>query len=125
MNLRRHCRVLGSLMFGVWVFSLFVGIVNACITGPVSASQGSGLPMEPGHEGDQGPSANCLQFCNDETPVLSKPQVVPDQPVAHPLLVATLSVLQWPTSASVVTVAHLAHPPPDVPLLRRSLRLAL
>lgn len=125
MKLRRHRRALGSLILGAWLFALFVAFANACVTGPVSASHGSGVATEPGHDGDQGPSVNCLQFCNDETPVLSKPQLVPDQPVAHPLLVAPLRILQWLTSASAVTVVHLAHPPPDVPLLRRSLRLAL
>lgn len=125
MILRRHRKALGSLILGAWLFALFVGIANACVTGPGSASQGSGFAMEPDHEGDQGPSANCLQFCNDEPPILSKPQLVPDQPAAQPLWAATLTILRWPTPASTVTVVHLAHPPLDVPLLRRSLRLAL
>ena len=126
MKLRRHRRALGFLVLGAWVFALFAAFANACIMGPVSASQGSGFAVEPGHEDNQDPSANCLQFCNDETPVvLGKPQLVSDQPAAQPLLVATLSILQPSKSASVVSVVHLAHPPPDVPLLRRSLRLAL
>lgn len=125
MKLRRHRRALGSLILGVWFFALFAAFANACVTGPVSPSQGRGLAMQPGHEADHGPSANCLQFCNDESAVLSKPQLVPDQPAAHPTLVAPLGILRWPTSASALTVARLVHPPPDVPLLRRSLRLAL
>lgn len=125
MTLRRHRRALGSLILGAWLFALFVGVVNACVISAGSASQGSGLALEPDHEGGQGLSANCLQLCNDESPLLSKPQLVPDQAAAQALLVATLTVLPWPTSASIVTVVHLAHPPPDVPPLRRSLRLAL
>lgn len=125
MKLCRNRKALGSLILGAWFFALFVTSANACVTAPVSASQGSGFAMEPAHEGDQGASANCLQFCNDETPVLSKPQLASDQPAAPPLLVATISILQRSAPALVVTVAHLAHPPPDVPILRRSLRLAL
>jgi hypothetical protein len=41
------------------------------------------------------------------------------------MLVASASTFLSPVPASTVPVAYLAHPPPDVPILLRSLRLAL
>jgi hypothetical protein len=129
MNIRRHRKQLASLLLGAWVFALFIGIANAClVTAPQpvqSDAQGIAMPGNTGHDGDQGPSANSLQFCADDTPLFSKLQLVQDQPAGQPLLVAGLAVSYAPTPADVVGVVHLAHPPPGVPVLLSTLRLAL
>ena len=81
------------------------------------------MPGDTGH--DEQASVNCLQFCADDTPVLSKLQLMPDQPTGQPVLVATFVSLYLPPNAPDVPVVHLAGPPPGVPVLLRSLRLAL
>jgi hypothetical protein len=43
MKLRRNRKALGFLMLWAWFFALFA----ACVSAPVSASQGSGFAMEP------------------------------------------------------------------------------
>ena len=119
MSLRRHRKVLAALTLGAWLFALFVGIANA--RPPASAQTGvaQGMAMP------ESPSANCLQFCADDMPVFSKVRLVPDQPLGQPLLVATAASLYVPSAAPEVAVVHLAHPPPGVPVLLCSLRLAL
>jgi uncharacterized protein (DUF305 family) len=88
MNLRRHRKPLSALLGGAWLFALFVGIANACATtsSPVFGGQGTAMA---GDMRDQQPSTNCLQFCADDTPVFSKLQLVPDQPLGHALLIAS------------------------------------
>lgn len=127
MNLRRQRKSLAALLLGAWLFALFVGVANAC--GPSGTSSGQGtaqgmaMPGDAGHDGQA--SATCLQFCADDTPVFSKLQLAPDQPTGQPLLVATATSSYVPSTAPAVPVVHLAHPPPGVPVLLRSLRLAL
>lgn len=125
MNIRRHRKPLAGLFLGAWLFALFVGIANACLPATESGAgiaQGMAMPADSGHD-DQ--SANCLQFCANDTPVFSKLQLVQDQPAGQPLLVPGLIATLAPTPADAVGVVRLARPPPDVPVLLRSLRLAL
>jgi len=125
MNIRSHRKPLTAVVLGAWLFALFVGIAHACLpetdVGP-GAAQGMAMPSDSGHD-DQ--SVNCLQFCANDTPVFSKLQLVADQPTNQPLLVGSVRVTLAPTPVDAVGVVHLAHPPPDVPVLLRSLRLAL
>lgn len=125
MTIRRHRKAFAAWTLGVWLFALLVGIASACA--PLTAQPGSeqGMAMPAGTGGDDSPSANCLQFCADDTPVLSKLQLMPDQPTGRPLLVATAASLDVPSNAPDVPVVHLAGPPPGVPVLLRSQRLAL
>ena len=125
MKLRRHRKALTSLILGAWLFALFTGIANACLTEPSNAGQMAGMAMGVGHEGHETKSTACKQFCSDDTPLLTQLRLVQDQPPGHPLLVAVLTDLLPPAPASVEPVGYLAHPPPDVPILLRSLRLAL
>ena len=126
MNLRRHRKPLSALMLGAWLFALFVGIANACAPTSAPTSPSQRMAITGGDAGDdQQPSASCLQFCADDTPVFSKLQLAPDQPTCQPLLVANFTSLYIPAATPQVSVVHLAHPPPGVPVLLRSLRLAL
>jgi hypothetical protein len=126
MSLRRHRKKLASLLLGAWLFALFAGIANACLPEPGNAGQTAGMAMGPGHDGDDSQSPDCRQLCNLDTPLLSKLRLVQDQPAGQPLLVASVSTaLLSPVPVSVVRMVYLAHPPPDVPVLLRSLRLAL
>lgn len=125
MSIRRHRRALTAVTLTAWLFALFVGIANACVPNDsqANAAQGMTMPGDVGH--DASPSADCLQFCADDTPVFSKLQLAPDQPTGQPLLVASFTSLYMPAATPQVPVVELAHPPPGVPVLLRSLRLAL
>lgn len=112
-------------MLGTWLFAVFVGLANACVPQPFEASQNVGMAMGSAPDGDDDLSANCLQFCSIDTPPLSKLQLIQDQPAGQSLLVASVGNLLLPAPAPAVIVLHLAHPPADVPILLRSLRLAL
>jgi len=126
MNPRRHHRrAITSLILGAWLFALFAGIANACLPGTVETMQTVGMAMGAGQNGDESQSAGCQQFCNIDAPLYSKLKLVQDQPAGQPLLVASVSILLSPVPVSAVPVVLLAHPPPDVPILLRSLRLAL
>lgn len=124
---RRHRRSLASLVLGMWLLAVFVGIANACLPG-----QGASLhpalhqAMALGeHHSDESAPPDCAQFCNDDLPLFAKLKLVQDLPSAQPLLVAALEVFVAADPSTRVVPTHLAHPPPDVPLYLRSLRLAL
>jgi hypothetical protein len=126
-SIRRQRRSLTSLILGTWIFTLFVGIANACgwdgVTAPahdLASMSGMVLPS------DDGVPSACAQFCNDDVPLVVKVQQVQDPPGSMPLIVAThyTSVLA-PIAGSISRPALTAHPPPDVPVLLRFLHLAL
>jgi hypothetical protein len=127
MIVRRHRKPLASLFLGVWLFALFAGIASACLTDEAAnTAQMSGMAMAMGqHDGNHAKPPGCEQFCKSDTPLLTKLQLVQDQPAGQPLLVASVDVLSMPLVARSAASAHRAHAPPDVPLLLRTLRLAL
>jgi hypothetical protein len=125
MNVRRHRKALAALVLGTWLFAFFVGVANACNALPSGGMQDAGMAMGASHDGDEDGPSSCLQFCNDDTPVVGKVQVDQDQPAGQPLLVAPLAVDCAPSPVLAGPAGPLAHPPPDVPLLLRTLRLAL
>ena len=125
MSFSRQRRTIAALFLGAWLFALFSGMATACMPQPSCCSQGDGMVMGAGHDGEEGLLASCLQFCNDDIPVFAKQKLVQDQPAGAPLLVASLGVLPPPASASAVSAEHVAHPPSDIPLLLRTLRFAL
>src|SRR5512132_1985001 len=109
----------------MWLLALSVGIANACLPNDTQASAAQGMVMPGGAGHDESPSANCLQFCANDTPVFSKLQLAPDQPSCQPLLVPTFTSLHMPARTPQVPVVQFAHPPPGVPVLLRSLLRAL
>ena len=125
--LRRNRKFFASAALGVWVFALFVGIANACSWDGVTAvpHQQTTAAHAVGDAMDDGMAPGCEQFCSNDIPLLSALQLIQDQPAGQPLLVASISIIQSPTAAAAVIVVHIAHPPPDVPVLLRSHRLAL
>ncbi len=126
MNLRRHRKPVTSLFLGMWLFALFAGIANACLTD--AASPATGMPemaMGAGQSDDHGPPPGCRQFCSTDTPVFSKLQLVQDQPAGPPLLIAGIDAACRYVRTAVVAAAYRARPPTDVPPLLRTLRLAL
>ncbi len=127
MILRRHRKPLASLFLGVWLFALFAGVASACLTDEAAeTAQMSGMAMGMGqHDGDHAKPSGCEQFCKTDIPLLTKLQLVQDQPAGQPLLVAGVDVPSLPIVVRSVSSAYRAHPPPDVPLLLRTLRLAL
>ena len=126
MNLRRRRRALASLFLGAWLFALFVGVANACLPGGAAdMSPTAAMAMGAGHGDGEDQAPGCLQFCYDDAPLFSKLQLVQDQPAGQPLLVASGSAMRSRVSASAPSMAYLAHPRQDVPLLLRTLRLAL
>jgi hypothetical protein len=125
MNFRRHRKALTSLILGAWLFALFAGIASACLTEPADAGQMAGMSMALGHDGHETKSAACQHYCDGDTPLLSQLKLVQDQPAGQPLLVAVFNDFPPLAPASVVPVGYLAHPPPDVPILLRTQRLAL
>jgi hypothetical protein len=125
MIARRHRKLLTSLVLGTWLFAHFVAVVHACNTLAPAGVHDVAMVMDAGQGGEDDCSKNCLQFCSDDTPVAGKVQFVQDQPAGQPLLVAHPDVAWNPASLSARTVDQRAHPPPDVPLLLRTLRLAL
>ena len=126
MHQRRHRKPLASLLLGIWLLALFVGISNACMVAEASvAGPMSGMAMGPGQDGDHGQPVGCEQFCKADVPPLSKLQLVQDQPAGQPLLVASVDIPSARVASSSTFDVYRAHPPPDVPLLLRTLRLAL
>ena len=77
------------------------------------------------HHADESAQRDCAKFCNDDLPLPAKLMLVQDLPVAQPLLVPSFEVPVVVDASACVVPTHLAHPPPDVPLYLRSLRLAL
>jgi hypothetical protein len=126
MNLRRHRKPYAALFLGMWLFALCVGMASACRheAAPGHASM-SGMAMQPESDDDCDRPVGCLQFCENDTPLLTKLQLVQDQPAGQPLLVATAAIVAMPFVAAPAARTHRARPPPDVPLILRTLRLAL
>ena len=127
---RRHRRPLAMLVLAAWLFAMFVGISHACspqAAGPmhVAAMDLCGMDAESMPAGDGCPSANCLQFCADDTPVSTKLQFVHGEPAGHPVPASIAPIVLSPALAPAIAVAQLTHPPPDAPVLLRSLRFAL
>jgi hypothetical protein len=125
VSFSRQRKAIAALFLGAWLFALFAGMATACQPQPSCCAQGDGMAMAAGHGGDEGLTASCLQFCNDDIPLLAKDKLVQDQPAGAPLHVASIGVLPPVASASAVIAEHIAHPPSDIPLLLRTLRFAL
>ena len=125
---RRRRNSIASVVLGLWIFALFVGIANACTWDGVSA-----VPHPPtvaahaaddAMDHDTGPG--CEEFCSNDLPLLGVLQSVQDTPAGQLLVVATrhhLGVL--PISAPVRRLARTAHPSPGVPFSLRIVRLTL
>jgi hypothetical protein len=123
----RHCKALASLILGVWLFGLFVGIAHACGVGTAPmAPPDPALAAALGESCAGDASRVCEKFCNDDIPVIAKLQSVADPPAGHPLVLASLhgrTFASIPESALHPALA--AHPRPGVPLSLRVVRLTL
>jgi len=124
LKLRRHRRVLTALVLGTWLFALFAATAHACVPGNEHIARVACVAIAGGEAG-LGHSSGCEQFCHDDTPVLSVLQLVHDQPAAPPLSVSTAVDLPGHARRRAAPACVRAHSPPDVPILLRSLRLAL
>lgn len=124
---RRHRRSLASLVLGMWLLAAFIGIANACLPGQGATSQLMAQPaMAMGeHHPDETAPSDCAKFCNDDLPLFAKLKLVQELPAVQPLLVTAFETPVAVDPIARVVPTHLAHPPPDVPLYLRSLRLAL
>lgn len=125
MSFSRQRRSIAALLVGAWLFTLFAGMATACLPQSSCCSQGDGMVMGAGHDGDEDLLASCLQACNEDIPILAKSKFVYDHHAGAPLLVASIDVLPPPASASAVAAENAAHPPSDIPLLLRTRRFAL
>lgn len=125
---RRYRNILTSAVLGLWGFTVFVGIANACTGDGVAAvphprvtavpTVGGAIDDDIGH----GPE----DFCGSELPLLGVPQPVHDQPAGQPPVVATHHDLgALPISASTSRFAQTAHPLRGVPFSLRIVRLTL
>lgn len=124
---RRRLRNASPLILGLWLFALFVGVANACLPGQTLDAHPAAHAAAPlqSHHGGEDPSPDCAKLCSDGVPLFAKLQLVQDQPAAQAFLVS-VALSHEPAVIGVnATPPQLAHPPPDVPVYLRSLRLAL
>jgi len=114
-------------MLGMWLFALFVGIANACLPWHPSDGHAAGhnaMVVAMHHSEDAAP-LECVSFCNEDTPLFAKLQLVPDQPAGQAFVVAMQPFVLLARPGVRIAPTPLAHPPPGVPLYLRSLRLVL
>jgi hypothetical protein len=126
MNIHRGYRKsVACAVLGAWLLALFVSMAHACDTMPVAPGEPRMAGMAGAHHDDAAPSPDCRRFCNDDLPLFGKLRLVQDPPAGEPLLIATATRLELtsPMAARVSLPAPRA--PPDIPILLRSLRLAL
>jgi hypothetical protein len=124
---RRHLCSASSLVLGMWLFALFVGIANACLPGQSLDAHPAGYLATPveSHHGSDDTSPDCAKLCSDGVPLFAKLQLVQDQPAAQSFLLSAPLSHEPAVIGVHATPPQMAHPPPDVPVYLRSLRLAL
>ncbi len=125
---RRHRKSFSSVILGLWVFALFVGIANACSWDGVTAAPHHPTVADHAMEdvADHEKAPGCDKFCSNDVPMLSVLKLVQDQPAGQPVALATyhhLGVL--PISAPALRLARSAHSPPGVPFSPHFVRLTL
>lgn len=111
-------------MLGAWLFTLFIGAGHAALLAPMPASHGMGVASDCGHGPTPALPANCLQICAEQPPLVGALPLLQHPPAPAPLWVAAI-VSHRPAAAAPAAVLLRAQPPPEVPVLLRSLRLAL
>lgn len=118
---------IASIVLGLWIFALFVGIAHACSVDGVTPHRP--MPMA-GHANsapmDDDMAPGCEQFCSNDLPLVTVLKLVQDQPAAEPLLVALFddgNLVSFSAPNSRTELA--AHPPPGLPLSIRFARLTL
>jgi hypothetical protein len=123
----RHRKALASMILGAWLFGLFVGIAHACGWDGVTAMQHDAVAARTADQpSPDGVPPGCEKFCNDDLPLVAKVQSVQDSPGGHPLVLAGHQESGLaPIPLPVVRPVVVAHPPPDVSVSIRFLRLTL
>lgn len=111
-------------MLGAWLFTLFVGSGHATLLAPMPASHGMVTAPDCGHDATRSLAPNCLQLCAEQPPPVGAQPLLQHPPTPAPLWVAGI-VVPRPAAATARAVLLRAQPPPEVPVLLRSLRLAL
>lgn len=124
---RRQFRWLTSLTLGMWLFALFVGIANACLPGQSLDGHPAGQDPStmPAHHVADAASADCVKVCGDGVPLFAALPRVKDRPAAAALHVSRPHSPEPAVVGVSLAPARVAHPPADVPVYLRSLRLAL
>lgn len=123
----RPSKTVTTLMLGMWLFALFVGIATACLPKQSSDGHAAGrnaMVVATHHSEDAAPP-ECVSFCNEDTPLFAKLQLVQDQPAGQSFLVAMPPFARLARPGVRIAPTLLAHPLPGVPLYLRSLRLVL
>jgi hypothetical protein len=126
--LHRHRTFVASIVLGLWMFALFVGIANACGWDGVTAvpNQSTVATLAADDAVDHGMATDCDEFCSNDVPLLSVLQLVQEQPAGQPLVIATHHDLGFlPISAPALRLARTAHPSLGVPFSLRIVRLRL
>jgi hypothetical protein len=126
-SLHRRRRSLASLILGVWLFGLFVGIAHACgLDGVTPMRHHPAAARIVDQPSPDGMPPGCEKFCNDDLPLIAKVQPVQDLPGGQPLVLAAHHESVFaPIPTPVLDPALAAHPPPGVPLSIRFVRLTL
>jgi hypothetical protein len=124
-TLRRR-KAVASVVLGAWLFALFVAFAHACGLDGSAATFPDHAATLVGKGHDEGTPACCERPCSDDIPLLTKLQAVQD-PLADTPLVPTLRCdTRVLAGAAAAAAPHfVAHPPPDVSIFLRFLRLAL
>lgn len=126
--LHRHREFLASSVLAMWMFSLFVGVANACSRDGVTA--GRHLSTAAIHADsatvDHAMATACEDVGSTDLPVFNVLQLVQDQPAGQPLVLATRHD-RGSRRIPALNLRHArnAHPQPGVPYSLRFVRLAL
>ncbi|MFO1316036.1 MAG: hypothetical protein U1F58_10555 [Burkholderiales bacterium] len=124
MRFRRHRRRLASLFLGAWLFALFVGIAHAHVVDAQSHATAA-VATTGTDSGDDCDTDGCRQFCDNDTPIVAKVKPLQDPPADHAAAVPTLGIRDAPPPGIPAAAGRHAHPPARVPVILRTLRLAL
>lgn len=125
--LRRRRSGIASVVLGLWIFALFVGIAHACSGDGITPH--AAMPMA-GHASeapmDEGMAPGCEQFCSNDLPLVTVLKLVQDQPAEQPLVIAAFDPVGVVSRfAPGLRAAVAAHPPPGPPISIRFARLTL
>jgi hypothetical protein len=122
----RHRKILASITLGCWLFAFLVGIASACgLDDERMHSWAAVAATESQGHGDDAKVPGCEQFRATDLPALTKIQSAQDLP-GGPTLAPAPFIEVLPAWASVTPKPmRWTHPPPDIALYTRFVRLAL
>jgi hypothetical protein len=122
----RQRKIVTSVALGCWLLAFVVGVIHACGLDEAIGHTHQGVTVSTGSQGgDADAEPGCDQFCANDIPLLAKPQPGQDQPMAPAVLPHFLGEPLLVRTSSVPPSLQRQHPPPDVALIIRFVRLAL